>query len=192
VRYPRGHKQQTGEKIVRSAGRLFRNNGFAATGVDAVMASVKLTAGGFYSHFGSKEELLAATLDNIFRESSQDRPRQLSELKGSAWLQAFVSFYLSREHRDTPDKGCPMPALAAEVARIGGQPRVVFEQHLRRIVDWMAQQFERHPDNRERAITLLAQCLGGLMLARAVEDSSFSEEILGACRDSITKQIGSQ
>jgi len=192
MRYPQGHKQQTSEKILRSAGRLFRKNGYAATGVDAVMASVKLTAGGFYTHFGSKEELLAATLDNIFRESSRDRPAQLSELRGRSWLQAFVSFYLSPEHRDAIDSGCPMPALAAEVARIGGKPRFVFEQHLRRIVRWTGQQFDERRRRRERAIALVAQCLGGLMLARAVEDTSFSEEILRACRASITQQINSQ
>jgi len=54
MRYAAGHKQQTNEKILRAAGRLFRQRGYAATGVDAVMASANLTPGGFYSHFRSK------------------------------------------------------------------------------------------------------------------------------------------
>ena len=191
MRYPQGHKQQTSEKILRSAGRLFRKNGYAATGVDAVMASVDMTAGGFYSHFGSKEELLAATLDEIFTDASRSRPARLSELQGGPWLHAFASFYLSSEHRDAPEAGCPMPALAAEVARIGGKPRGVFEQHLRRIVEFIAQHCGERRQRRERAITLMAQCVGGLILARAVKDPSFSEEILRACRDSINRQIDS-
>jgi TetR/AcrR family transcriptional repressor of nem operon len=88
MRYPAGHKRQTRERILRVAGRLFRKQGYAATGVDAVMASAELTAAAFYSHFRSKEELLAATLDAMFRESRQDHPGRLNKLRGRAWLLA--------------------------------------------------------------------------------------------------------
>ena len=82
-----------------------------------------------------------------------------------------------------------MPALAAEVARVGGKPRQVFESHLRRVFDSIAEQFDgEHPD-RERAITTMALCLGGLMLARAVNDGALSEEILGACKEAVIAQI---
>src|SRR5271166_1781250 len=113
MRYPTGYKRQTNERILRAAGRLFRKQGYAATGVDAVMKSAGLTAGAFYSHFRSKEDLLAEVLDTVFRESKDDRPKELSKLRGHAWLRAFASFYLSKEHRDAADRGCPMPALAA-------------------------------------------------------------------------------
>src|SRR6516164_8486864 len=156
MRYPAGYKQKTGERIVDAAGRLFRKHGYSATGVDAVMAAAHLTAGGFYSHFRSKEDLLAATLDAVFKHSAEDRPQRLNELSGRAWLQAFVKFYLSKEHRDANDRGCPMPALAAEVARIGGKPRAVFEQHLQRIVDFVAMQFDTEQPDRERAIASVA------------------------------------
>ena len=188
MRYSAGHKQQTSERILRAAGRLFRKQGYAATGVDAVMKSADLTAGGFYSHFRSKEDLLAETLDAIFRNAKDDRPEQISRLRGREWLQAFATFYLSGEHRDTPDRGCPMPALAAEVARVGGKSRAVFEHHLRQVFDSIAVQFDpEHPD-RKRAISTMALCLGGLMLARAVNDGALSDEILGACREAVIEQ----
>ena len=117
MRYAVGHKRQTSERILRAAGKLFRKKGYAATGVDAVMKSADLTAGAFYSHFRSKEDLLAEVLDTVFRESKDDRPEELSKLRGHAWLRAFASFYLSKEHRDNADRGCPMPALAAEVGK---------------------------------------------------------------------------
>jgi len=190
MRYPAGHKQQTSERILSAAGRLFRKQGYAATGVDAVMKSADLTAGGFYSHFRSKEDLLAETLDAIFRNAKNDRAEHLSQLRGREWLRAFATFYLSDEHRDAPDRGCPMPALAAEVARVGGKPRAVFEHHLRRVFDSIAEQFDvEHPD-RERAIRTMALCLGGLMLARAVTDGALSEEILRASREAVIEPIG--
>jgi len=82
-----------------------------------------------------------------------------------------------------------MPALAAEVARVGGKPREVFERHLCRVFDSIAEQFDaQHPD-RKRAISTMALCLGGLMLARAVNDGALSEEILGACRKAVIQQV---
>lgn len=189
MRYPEGHKQQTSEKILRAAGKLFRQRGYAATGVDAVMASADLTPGGFYSHFSSKEDLLAEALDTVFRESRSDRPRRLSKLRGPAWIRAFVAFYLSKEHRDAAERGCPMPSLAAEIARIGGKPSAVFEHHIRRVFDSVAQQFDANSPDRERAISTVALCLGGLMLSRAVQERALSDEILCACRESATKEL---
>jgi TetR/AcrR family transcriptional repressor of nem operon len=189
VRYQAGHKQQTSERILRAAGRLFRKQGYAATGVDAVMAAAHLTAGAFYSHFRSKEDLLAETLDAVFGEASSDRPEQLSTLEGREWLCAFTAFYLSQEHRDAVDRGCPIPALAAEVARIGGRTREVFEQHLHRVIEFIAAQFdERHPDRR-RAISTTAMLAGAVLLARAVSNESISREILSTCREAVMEKI---
>src|SRR5215831_14851129 len=117
MRYPPDHKRRTGERIRAAAAALFRKRGYAATGVDAVMASANLTAGAFYAHFPSKESLLAAALDAAFCQSGSHWPARLGGLRGRAWMRAFASFFLSREHRDAPEGGCPMPALAAEVGR---------------------------------------------------------------------------
>ena len=189
MRYRKDHKQQTQQRILGAAGRLFRKHGYAATGVDAVMKSARLTAGGFYSHFHSKEHLLAETLDAVFRGAGADRPPQLSKLEGQEWLRAFTGFYLSAEHRNAADRGCPIPALAAEVARLGGRTREVLEQHLRRIIEFIAKQFdERHPD-RKRAISTTALLAGAVLLARAVADETFSQEILGTCREAAMEAI---
>ena len=189
MRYREGHKQQTNERILRAAGRLFRRQGYAATGLDAVMSSAQLTAGGFYSHFRSKQDLLAEALDAVFRGASADRPPELSKLEGQEWLRAFTGFYLSAEHRNAADCGCPIPALAAEVARLGGRTREVFEQHLRRIIEFIARQFdEQHPD-RKQAISTTALLAGAVLLARAVADETFSQEILGTCREAAMEAI---
>jgi TetR/AcrR family transcriptional repressor of nem operon len=191
MRYPAGYKRKTSERIVHAAGRLFRKHGYSATGVDAVMAAADLTAGGFYSHFRSKEDLLAATLDTVFQCSAEDRPQHLNKLSGSAWLQAFVEFYLSKEHRDAEDRGCPMPALAAEVARIGGKPRAVFEENLSRVIDSVAFQFDGNQPDRQRAISCIALCLGAVTLSRAVGTPQLSEEILAAAREAAMNVIAS-
>ena len=190
MRYAPGHKQRTNDKILRTAGRLFRRQGYAATGVDAVMSSADLTAGAFYSHFRSKEDLLAEALDKVFCEVRTDRPKRLSQLKGREWIRAFAAFYLSKKHRDAADRGCPVAALAGEIARLGGKSRAVMEHHLRRMFSTVAQQLDPASPDQSRAVTVVATCLGGLMLARAVNDGNLSDEILKACRDSVIRDSG--
>ena len=185
MRYPNDHKRRSRERILVAAAALFRRHGYAATGVDAVMASAHLTAGAFYSHFRSKQVLLAKALDSAFRQSRADWQQKLRALRGRQWVREFAAFYLSGGHRDAPDLGCPMPALTAEVSRSGGASRAVYEQHLRDVIDTVAQQCNPTAHDRDRAISSIALSVGGLMLARAVKDRRFSEEILRACREAV-------
>jgi TetR/AcrR family transcriptional repressor of nem operon len=180
MRYPPDQKRQTYERILSAAAGLFRKRGYAATGLDAIMASVNLTAGAFYAHFRSKESLLAEALDTAFRQSSSDRPGRLKDLHGREWVRKFTSFYLSSDHRDNPEQGCPMPALAPEIARIGGPSRAAFERHLRGLFEKVGQELE--PAGRHRPFAAVALCVGGIMLARAVDDPALSEQILSDCR----------
>jgi alpha-beta hydrolase superfamily lysophospholipase len=80
-----------------------------------------------------------------------------------------------------------MPALTAEVSRSGGASRAVYERHLREVVDTVAQQCNPAAPDRDRAISSIALSVGGLMLARAVKDRRFSEEILRACREAVVE-----
>ena len=189
MRYPAGHKRRTRDRVLQAASTLFRRRGYAATGVDAVMASANLTAGGFYSHFHSKDDLLAAALDGAFRQSRSDWPEPLNRLRGDPWLRAFVSFYLSEEHRDAPGPGCPMPSLTPEVSRGAKAPREVFEKHLRELIAIVAQRADSAVSKRAQAIAAMATSVGGLMLSRAVNDATFSEEILRACREAVLYEL---
>lgn len=152
------------------------------------MASSDLTAGAFYAHFRSKEHLLAEALDAAFRQSRSHWSELLKGLRGGPWVREFASFYLSRGHRDAPDRGCPMPVLAPEIRRTRGAARAVFERHLRGLIDTVGKQVDAASPDRDRAISAIALCVGGLMLARAVRDSAFSDEILNACRDAVVEE----
>jgi len=82
-----------------------------------------------------------------------------------------------------------MAALAVEVARVGGKPRAVFDKHLHKMIDAVAQQFDGESPDRERAMAAIALCLGGLTLARAAGPCDLSEEILSACRKAAMQEI---
>jgi TetR/AcrR family transcriptional regulator, transcriptional repressor for nem operon len=183
MRYPSDQKQRTSQRILTAASTLFRRRGYEATGIDAVMASAGLTAGGFYAHFRSKEDLLAKSLDAAFCKSGKSWAKHLANARGPEWVRRFAGAYLSKEHRDNPDLGCPMPALAPEIGRIGGTSRKVFEHYLRGLIAIVAAE-----TGKDHAIPAIALCVGGLMLSRAVEDPKLSDKILRACRDAVAEQ----
>ena len=185
MRYGPDHKERTHGRILDAAARLFRKQGYAATGVDEVMESAGMTAGGFYSHFRSKRRLLVEALDRAFDDSGSRVRAALERREGAKWPMSFANFYLSSRHRDSVERGCPMPALAADVARVDPRARDVFEKHLRRRLAAVGAGLGASSDDNSKAIATVALCLGGLMLARAVKDTTFSDQILESCRTAL-------
>src|SRR6201993_2867814 len=117
MRYPPEHKTEVRQKIVKDASRRVRAEGLNGAAVSAVMRDTGLTHGGFYKHFGSKDDLLAESLREAFREMA-DRLTQVAEKSspGTAW-KTMVKAYLSPEHCNHAERGCPLAALAPELAR---------------------------------------------------------------------------
>jgi TetR/AcrR family transcriptional repressor of nem operon len=56
MRYSPEHKEETRARLLKTTGSLVKKKGFAATGVDGLMAAAELTSGAFYSHFRSKPQ----------------------------------------------------------------------------------------------------------------------------------------
>ena len=112
-RYAPEHNEATRERILEAASRLFREHGIAAVGLAKIMAEADLTVGTFYTHFKSKEALLREALVR----SLQARHAALEQALREGDLEMAVRAYLSPEHRDGSGAGCPVAALAPEVAR---------------------------------------------------------------------------
>jgi TetR/AcrR family transcriptional regulator, transcriptional repressor for nem operon len=182
MRYAAGHKERTRAKILQAAGKVFRREGYHAAGVDKVMEEAGLTAGGFYAHFGSKEALLAEALAPAAAEAGAPRDKDLEGITDRAWAEAFVERYLSRSHRLRTEDGCPLPALVSEVARAGAPVKASFEAIIRALAAPLQGQRGEHLTE-DRALAIIALCVGGLGIARSVQDAAFGERILAACRD---------
>jgi len=152
---------------VKEASRLFRERGFENVSVGEVMKASGLTHGAFYAHFASKQELEAAAVaygQKVSLERVQGN--KTKKYKGS-----YADRYLSRWHRDNPGDGCTMAALAQEVARSTPELKTAFERGLEEILSAGA-------GDRKEAIFQAAALLGGIILARAVQDPRLSDEIL--------------
>jgi TetR/AcrR family transcriptional regulator, transcriptional repressor for nem operon len=101
----------------------FRERGVNGASLTDVMQQVDLTHGGFYAHFKSKDELIAAALKSV-------NPIRLARFKDAAaesshgsGLAAAVDVYLSSRHREYPESGCAIATLGSELARERGSAR---------------------------------------------------------------------
>jgi TetR/AcrR family transcriptional repressor of nem operon len=182
--YSAEHKPKTHARIVEHASRLFRRDGYADTGVDALMNAAGLTRGGFYAHFRDKAALLAEALERAFDESHDNLlGGRLAHLSGREWLRAAGARYLAASHRDSPDQGCAIPALGAEVSRAPKRVRRRFGLQVVRMLDGIGERLGGGADGRREAMALLASWVGAILLARAVGDSELADEIGAAVRE---------
>lgn len=183
MRYPKEQKAETRERILTAAARLFRESGYDGVGVDAIMSEAGLTAGGFYSHFSSKEALFAEAMATALDPGKALRATRGTALGATDPVGALIKGYLSRTHRDTVADGCPLPALTSDVARKSDATREGYERQVVRFVNEIEALLpEAPPPARDRALAIVAQCVGGLMLSRAVKNEKLSDQILKSSR----------
>lgn len=188
MRYARDHKAATRGKILEAASRLFREKGFDGVGVDAIMNEAGLTPGGFYSHFASKAALFAEAIGNAYDSRQQSLQASLKSKGEADYLQNLIYGYLSRTHRDMAADGCIFPTLTTDVVRGSNETRAAYQKRLQKFIRTIESQLpESQTPERERAIAVLVQLIGGVMLSRAVNDEKLSGDILKACRQAAIK-----
>jgi TetR/AcrR family transcriptional regulator, transcriptional repressor for nem operon len=177
MRYTKGHKHATRQRIVETAGRRFKRDGIDGAGVAGVMSDAGLTNGAFYAHFASKEDLVANVLADQLRTQRQSLDSQPSDQAG---LEAFVRSYLSPQHRDQCADGCPSAALLDEIARRPAATRQLFTDELMGVIDDIASRLDpTHVDAaRTDALTVFGLMVGTLQLARALTDPDLSDQLL--------------
>src|ERR1700754_2948190 len=117
MRYSDTHKEETRAKVVKAAARAVRAKGPEGVGVAEIMAEAGLTHGGFYAHFPNKEALVAAAIDEAFGQSSRRFGKMTDGLSAAEALATFVDLYVTPEHRNHPERGCPVAGLSSELPR---------------------------------------------------------------------------
>lgn len=182
MRYPPEHKEETRRKIVKSASAAFRKHGINGIGVAQLMKAAKLTHGGFYAHFESKDALVVDAIDAAFDQTMAQLQAAASEVAASQRREAIVDAYLSPKHRKHPEFGCAIAALGADVSRLDPAARRRFEVRVDALVGLIS---EPNGDAAARkvAVKTLATMVGAMLIARAVRSEERAEEFLSAARD---------
>src|SRR5687768_1583069 len=146
ARYGKDHKQATRQRIIESAGRRLKRDGIGGSGVATLMADAGLTNGAFYAHFDSKEDLVASTV--------ADQLREQRDAYSTRSLDEIVRGYLSTQHRDDTEGGCPSAALLDEIARSGDAVKRAYTAGQVAIVDDVAARAEPDDPRSARVQTL--------------------------------------
>lgn len=175
------------ERVTRAAAHRFRGDGLAAVGVRQVMAEAGLTHGGFYRHFGSRDELVAAAVEDAAHATLGHLQSAIEGAHEDKRLDALVGAYLAKRHCKAMANGCAAAALAPEIARQGQSARRRFLAQNEAIVILIADCLPRGGTAEQRllrATSLFALMMGALQLARIACDEDPSATTLGAARQS--------
>jgi AcrR family transcriptional regulator len=167
--------------------------GFAQVTIDEIMAHAGLTRGGFYNHFDTKEALYAEAISQFVCDGPERWQRAYIDpsAQGPQLAKMIVDAYLSQEHFEDQDGCCPMVGLPSDAARAG----VAVKAAYREVLQMMAGAFEMNlstgePSARQRALALVALCVGGMVLSRAIDDPTLADDLRNAARAHILNFAG--
>jgi len=186
VRYQKGHKDESRQRIMEVAADRFRSDGIAASGLAAIMSDAGLTNGAFYPHFPSKADLVRESI-----AAALDRQIELIRtILPQGGIEAAIGGYLSHEHRDDPRGGCALAALLPELARQPLEARRVYAERFAMIARELASVLPKNIEDREAtAIGLFMTLVGTLQLARTVKGTEMSDRVLAAGREAARKLV---
>jgi len=191
MRYPPEHKAEVHQKIVKDASRRVRAEGLTGAAVASVMRDTGLTHGGFYKHFGSKDELLTESLREAFRDISDKLVRAAEQPHSEAAWKAIVKSYLSLEYCDHIERGCPLPALAPEMARGTKKMRAqIFAELVKykdRMVPFMPGQ--RTADKESAFFSIFSTMIGATEIARMLPEPAMREKVLTSAKDFLLRSF---
>ncbi|QND52307.1 TetR/AcrR family transcriptional regulator [Phyllobacterium sp. 628] len=187
MRYSKGHKAETRQRLIDVASKRFRKDGIEATGLAGVMAEAGLTHGGFYAHFSSKEDLVQESLTAALASTSSYLAYKIgaARKRGENTLETIVRTYLQPAHLGHPELGCAVPPLIAEIGRHSLETRARLTEIIEGITGLIAAELPGNLSEntaRDRAYAIFGGMIGTLQLARMVPDQETSNRILESGR----------
>jgi TetR/AcrR family transcriptional repressor of nem operon len=186
-----GRKAQSRERIVKAASHAIRRVGFEGVGVVDIMKEAGLTHGGFYSHFKSREELLAVAVTRAGADLRAALAVHMDQLvaSGVSPFRALVETYLHDSQISDAENGCPVGGLCAEMSRQGEEVVEASRcavNHLHKAV--------------QRALGPIADSavcwsitgtlVGAIQLARTLGDNQAGQEVMAAARADLISRFG--
>ena len=182
MRHSKAEKARTHKHIVAIASKRFREQGLAGIGIAELMKEAGLTVGGFYKHFKSRDDLVAESVSSALGFWKR-RVDAAASGGPPVTYESLVDDYLSKTHRNHPGTGCPVGALAGDIARSDKRTRAVVTRQIRDDIELVATMIRDTNEKdkgtaRSQAIFTYCALVGAIGVARAVSDEHLSREIL--------------
>jgi AcrR family transcriptional regulator len=188
-----GKKAKSHQRILEAASRGVRRSGFRGVGVADVMKEAGLTHGGFYSHFASRDALLAEAVVHASRDIGAIISANVAALaqRGQSIFSAFIETYLSDSHISDCENGCPVATLCGEMPNQGAEVldssrKIVANLHK------LVQQALPPSSSAEAAWTVASALIGAMQLARTLGNNKQGKAVLAAARANLIAHYDNQ
>jgi TetR/AcrR family transcriptional repressor of nem operon len=176
MRYPPDYKDQARAKLVDASGRHAKQHGFISSGMTDLAAAAGVTTGSLYKHFTGKSDLFITMIKTELKRTA-DMYGAVDAADPSQVTKTLAS-YLSLSHVHHPDLGCPLPSLTPEIGRADSEVKLAFQQGVQEI----HANVTAITGDKSTAWALMAQNVGAVMIARAMQSETLQREILKAVR----------
>lgn len=176
------HKQQSRERILQSAYRLFSQHGFEQVSIDQIMQDAEMTRGGFYAHFSSKEALYKQAMITAAKQSRlvQEKPEEVAD---EDWIMRLLNAYLSEQHIKGEDVSCPLAFLTTDIAIRKDEVQATYTEIYKRMNKKILSYTDSYSAcNDEKMLAVTAMMIGGVSIGRALNDEVLSKRLLDACK----------
>ena len=177
-------KEKTHQQILRHASREFRSRG-SAVGIADVMKELGLTHGGFYRHFGSKDDLFVDAIALSFREVGDRLERAAEAAPQGEQTAAIITAYLSKQHLKEPETWCALASLAPDIARMPAPIRKRMDAATMLYMERMSK-YMRGADAQEKRknfLLLFSGMAGAIAVIRSLGDPGMRDQALSLARD---------
>jgi len=179
--YSQEHKAQSRQRILASAFKLFFARGYDNVSINQIMAEADMTRGAFYAHFENKGLLYREAI--IFAAENSEIVREKpDELNEKQWMRTLLEGYL---HKDNISKNnhCPLAALVTDVTVREPEVRDAYTRTFKGMNKRIAGYTKTYSScSKNRIMATTAMIIGGLAIARAIDDPQLSEQLLENCK----------
>jgi TetR/AcrR family transcriptional regulator, transcriptional repressor for nem operon len=176
MRYTTEYKEQARAKLVEASGRHAKQHGFISSGMADLAEAAGVTTGSLYKHFNGKADLFTAMIAAELKRTAE--MYDAVDPSDVAQVSKVLASYLSLNHVQHPELGCPLPSLTPEIGRANDEVKAAFEIGLRAV----HARVNALTGDGDTAWTIMAQNVGAIMLARAMQSQDLRHELLNAVR----------
>ena len=182
--HSKAEKAQSRERILAAASTRIRETGLESITVGELMKSVNLTHGGFYGHFESRSDLIAAALERALVDSVKTEASHVGK-SDTPSVKTIINSYLSPAHRDHPGTGCAIAAVAGEVSRADPQVRAIMMSQLDRSIETIATAIAVPEYAEQFAEAAWATMIGAITISRVFAGEKRADQVLASARRAI-------
>jgi TetR/AcrR family transcriptional regulator, transcriptional repressor for nem operon len=191
MRYDAEHKARTHRRIVKSASRQLRKKGLSGPAVATLMKASGLTHGGFYKHFSSRDDLVVEAIEESLRELTETLIVAAEQSRPRAPWKSMIATYLSIERCDGADHGCPIAALAPDIARTPLPMKKPISQAILKfredLIPFMpGRTLEEKSSN---FLMIITSMVGTIAIARTMPELAVRQRILDTMRDRLLESF---